>query len=188
MTEIIGDRDYLIRVIQYLDFRHQARFFITPRDFDILYRWWEKGIPFPLLFRCLDEVVERRRKRGKPVDRFSVFANEVRKAYQSFLTMTSHEKRRGGDTDTDDAWKSFMDNLPEVLESLRELLLRCSRGEPDAGNELESRLTEMFAGDEGMQARADQFLENLALPLRKIELRNRYCFNYLVRRYRIPIE
>ncbi len=82
-----ADYDYIIRLIQYLDRRHGIRFFITSRDFDVLYRWWEKRIPEGLVRECLDRVVERGRRSSRPLSRFAQFSNEVRRGYDSFLAL-----------------------------------------------------------------------------------------------------
>ncbi len=55
------DFDYIIRIIQFLDLHHGIRFFISSKDFDILYRWWEKRIPAAVIRESLDRVVERSR-------------------------------------------------------------------------------------------------------------------------------
>ena len=54
------DYDYIIKVIQYLDRQFAIRFFISSKDFDVLYRWWEKRIPFAVVSEALRRVVERR--------------------------------------------------------------------------------------------------------------------------------
>ena len=87
------DFDYIIKIIQYLDRQFAIRFFISSKDFDVLYRWWEKRIPFAVVSESLRRVVERRLAKGRTVTSFSVFSRDVRLDYQSFMTLTVGSER-----------------------------------------------------------------------------------------------
>jgi len=67
----LSDYDYIIRVIQFLDERYGIRFFISTRDFDVLYHWWEKRIPIEIVEQSLAAVVDRFRKRESHSARWS---------------------------------------------------------------------------------------------------------------------
>ncbi|MCU0235666.1 MAG: hypothetical protein MUC72_01105 [Acidobacteria bacterium] len=184
-----GDYDYIIRMIQYLDRRHGIRFFIGSRDFDVLYRWWEKGIPDAVIRDALDRVVERNRRRGKPLRRFSAFSYEVRKSHRSFLALDVG-RARPEPADAHAGLEAFLENLPPALEFLRddlsERFQRLKRGEEAASGPLEEKLLARFSADGELNAKSAWFLKNLAPPLRRPEIERRYRLNYLWGKYGIP--
>jgi hypothetical protein len=183
------DYGYIIRLIQYLDRRHGIRFFIGSRDFDVLYRWWEKGIPDAVIRAALDRVVERNRLRGKPLRRFSAFSHEVRKSHQSFLALDVG-RARPEPADAHAGLEAFLETLPPDLEFLRddfsERFQRLKRGEETAPGPLEEKLLARFSADGELNAKTAWFLKNLAPPLRRPEIERRYRLNYLWGKYGIP--
>jgi hypothetical protein len=184
-----ADYDYIIRIIQYLDMRHNIRFFITSKDFDVLYRWWEKDIPEMVLHESLDRVVERGRRRRKPPERFSAFSYEVRKNYQSFLQLGIGGRRRE-DADPHAAFAEFLAHLPAQLEFVRNDLavlfaMRRLGEAPDPGL-LEEKLLTRFRDDDELNAKAAWFLNNLAATLRRPDIERRYRLNYLWGKFGIP--
>jgi len=183
------DFDYIIRVIQYLDRRHGIRFFIDSRDFDVLYRWWEKGIPDAVLREAIDRVVERRRRRARPLERFSAFSYEVRKNHQSFLSLDVG-RARPEPVDPHAALGAFLENIPPELEFLRAdlcgLFQKLRGGETPVPGELEEKLLDRFRDDGEFNAKTAWFLKNLAPPLRRPEIERRYRLNYLWGKYGIP--
>ncbi len=190
MTRGCGsDYDYIIRLIQYLDVRHNIRFFITSKDFDVLYRWWEKDIPESLLRESLDRVVERGRRRQSLPERFSAFSYEVRKNHQSFLQLGSGSRRQEA-ADPHAEFAEFLAKLPVELEFARDdfaaLFAKRRQGEmPDSGP-LEDRLLARFRDDDELNAKAAWFLKNLATALRRPEIERRYRLNYLWGKFGIP--
>lgn len=184
-----GDHDYVIRVIQYLDARHHIRFFITSKDFDVLYRWWEKGIPQAVIREAIDRVVERGRRRQRPPARFSSFGYEVRKGYQSFLSLEAGG-RRPEPQDPFAAVDRFLAQLPPGLEfaaaDLSALFAARRRGEAGGSAPLEEKLLERFRDDGELNAKTDWFLRNLAPALRRPEIERRYRLNYLWGKFGIP--
>lgn len=184
-----GDYDYIIRVILYLERRHGIRFFIGSRDFDVLYRWWEKGVPDAVIRDSIDRVVERSRRRSQPLERFSAFSYEVRKNHQSFLALDIG-RTRPEPADAHAGQATFLEKLPPALEFLRddlaELFRKLKLGEaPDPGL-LEEKLLDRFRDDAELLAKTAWFLKNLAPPLRRPEIERRYRLNYLWGKYGIP--
>jgi len=184
-----GDYDYIIRVIAYLDRRHGIHFFIDSRDFDVLYRWWEKGIPDAVIRDSLDRVVERNRRRQKPLARFSAFSYEVRKNYQSFLSLDIGGER----PEPADAYAGlgdFLAKLPAALEFLRADFVDCfqrlRQKEAPFPGPLEEKLLARFQDDGELNAKTDWFLKNLAPALRRPEIERRYRLNYLMGKFGIP--
>jgi hypothetical protein len=189
MDQAAGDYDFIIRVIQYLDLRYNIRFFIVSRDFDILYRWWEKRIPETVIRESLDRVVERRRRLGKPLDRMSVFSGEVRRQHQSFLSLGIGRQRTEPDEERD-AFAAFLADYPPALEFMRKDFEAYSRGllqgkAPDAGP-LREKLLARFQDDGELNAKTAWFLKNLEPQLRRPEIERTYRLNYLSGRFAIP--
>ena len=188
--EVAGsDYDYIIRVIQYLDRRHGIRFFIDSRDFDVLYHWWEKEIPEAVIREAIDRVVERNRRRAKPLERFSSFSYEVRKNHQSFLSLEVG-RARPEPVDAHGGLTAFLERLPAELEFLRAdfsgLFQQVRQGETPALGAFEEKLLDHFRADSEFNAKTAWFLKNLAPPLRRPEIERRYRLNYLWGKYGIP--
>lgn len=183
------DYDYIIRVIQYLDRRHGLHFFIGSRDFDLLYHWWEKGIPDAVIRDSLDRVVERNRRRQKPLAHFSAFSYEVRKNHQSFLALDVG-RQRPEPKDPHAGAAEFLAKLPAALEPLRDDLCerfqRLRQGDAAVPGALEEKLLACFQNDGELNAKTAWFLKNLAPPLRRPQIERRYRLNYLCGRFAIP--
>lgn len=184
-----GDFDYIIRIIQYLDQHHGIRFFISSKDFDILYRWWGKRIPAAVIRESLDRVVERSRSRPKPLVHFSVFANEVRKNYQSFLDLNIGRERIESADEHDDIRK-FLSRFPPALEFMRgdfEILFsRLLQGGKVEAGPLQEKLLAHFKDDGELTAKSAWFLQNLSPHLRRPEIERKYRLNYLSGKFAIP--
>ncbi|HSQ35969.1 MAG TPA: hypothetical protein VLQ89_08260 [Candidatus Binatia bacterium] len=183
------DYDYIIRIIQYLDRQFAIRFFISSKDFDVLYHWWEKRIPFAVVSGSLQRVVERRRARGKPVASFSVFSRDVRLDYQSFMTLNIGGARSEAG-DGHGGIKAFLSHLPDALcflkDDLEKLGADAVQGRaPDAGP-LHEKLLEHFKEDAELNAKCAWFLKNLAPDLRRPEIEKKYRLNYLLHKFAVP--
>jgi hypothetical protein len=184
-----GDYDYIIRIIQYLDQRHGVHFFISSRDFDILYHWWEKRIPEPVVREALDRVVERHRCQRKPLARFSVFSSEVRRDFRSFLALDVG-RQRSEPEDEHAEIKKFLAQFPAALDFMKADLAgffaKLFRGEaPDAGP-LQEKLLARFQDDGELNAKTAWFLKNISPSMRKPEIERKYRLNYLLGRFAIP--
>jgi hypothetical protein len=176
MTAANDDYDYIIRIIQFLDRQFAIRFFVSSKDFDVLYRWWEKRIPFTVVSAALSRVVERRLLRNKPVASFSVFSRDVRLDYQSFLSLNIGRERTEKQGERNEI-ETFLNNFPEALDFLKAdfALLdaeRLKNNTVDAGPVHEKLLR--------------HFLKNLALDLRRPEIEKKYRLNYLLHKFSIP--
>jgi len=183
------DFDYIIRIIQYLDQRYNIRFFISSRDFDVLYRWWEKRIPAAVIRESLDRVVERSRSRQKPLAHFAVYSNEVRKNYQSFLDLNIG-RERSEPADEHDEIRKFLAQFPPALEFMRSdfetLFSRLLQGGDTDARPLQEKLLAHFMNDNELNAKGAWFLQNLSPHLRRPEIERKYRLNYLAGKFAIP--
>lgn len=186
---VAGDYDYIIRIIQYLDQRHGVHFFIGSRDFDILYRWWEKRIPEPVIRAALDRVVERHRLQRKPLTRFSVFSSEVRRDFRSFLSLDIG-RQRSEPPDEHAEIKRFLAQFPPPLEFMQEefagYFAGVMRGEAPDAAPLQEKLLARFRDDGELNAKAAWFLKNISPSMRKPEIERKYRLNYLSGKFAIP--
>ena len=159
MTRDAGgeDFDYIIRIIQYLDQRYGIRFFISSKDFDVLYRWWEKRIPATVVREALDRVVARSRSRQKTPAHFTAFSNEVRKNYQSFLDLNIGRERPEAD-DEHAGIRKFMEHFPAELEFMRsdfeDYFSRLLQGGEADANLLKEKLLARFLDDNELNAKS----------------------------------
>ena len=207
MITVNDDYDYIIRVIQYLDRQFAIRFFISSKDFDVLYRWWEKRIPFAVVSESLRRVVERRLLKKKPVISFSVFSHEVRLNYQSFLSLNVG-RERSEPQDEHSEIKMFLSKLPAALDFLKNDFARLSaecmqndaalRGQTDQFRQDRRKIGTADAGpvyeklllhcqnDIELNAKCEWFLKNLAPDLRRPEIEKKYRLNYLLHKFAIP--
>jgi hypothetical protein len=189
MTAANDDYDYIIRIIQFLDRQFAIRFFVSSKDFDVLYRWWEKRIPFTVVSAALSRVVERRLLRNKPVASFSVFSRDVRLDYQSFLSLNIGRERTEKQGERNEI-KTFLNNFPEALDFLKAdfALLdaeRLQNNTVDPGP-VHEKLLRHFRDDVELNAKCAWFLKNLALDLRRPEIEKKYRLNYLLHKFSIP--
>jgi len=186
----LSDYDYIIRVIQFLDERYGIRLFISTRDFDVLYHWWEKRIPIEIVEQSLAAVVDRFRKRGKPLRQMESFAYEVRKNYRGFLTMETSQSRRLDETEPLALFRRFLEDFPEEIEILkpdfRKWLQQMAAGKPFDPDPLYEKLLALFQGDGELNSKVRFFIRNLAPELRKPEMERKYRLNYLLNRFRVP--
>jgi len=184
-----ADYDYIIRIIQYLDRRHGIHFFISSRDFDTLYHWWEKRIPEPLIRAALDRVVERRRSQQKPLEHFSAFSNEVRRDYRSFLSLDIGRERSEPAEEFSEI-KKFLAHFPPQLDFVKEdfacVCAQVMRGEAPDFRPLQEKLLAHFLDDGELNAKTAWFLKNISPSMCKPEIERKYRLNYLAGRFAIP--
>lgn len=180
---------YMIRIIQFLDSQFSIRFFISSKDFDILYRWWEKRIPFAVVSQALRRVIERRSPLKPPITSFSVFSQEVRRDYRSFMTLNIG-RERGDRLPERDPVPEFLKRIPAALAFLKADFERLGAeyerdGRADPGP-LHEKLLDHFRDDDELNAKCDWFLKNLAPALRRPEIEATYRLNYLLHKFAVP--
>lgn len=185
------DYDYIIHIIWYLDFQFGIRFFITPRDFDLLHRWWEKRIPLELIRESLAVVVARRRAKSQSISGFANFNYEVKKKFKGFLELTVGEGDRAEATGVArDPVELFFQQFPPELESLRPRFQALRQQKADGVElsleEADDQLLELFVEDEELAMKARVFLSSLAPPLRNRKIERKYRLNFLKRKFKIP--
>lgn len=183
------DYGYIIKVIQYLDRQFNIHFFISSKDFDVLYRWWEKRIPFAVVSEALRRVVERRLLKKKPVISFAVFSHEVRLDYQSFLSLNVGRERSEPQAEPDEI-KAFLTEFPAALDFLKADFARLGAERMQNGAALRGpvheKLLRHFQDDSELNAKCAWFLKNLAPELRRPEIEKKYRLNYLLHKFAIP--
>ena len=189
MMAVNDDYDYIIKVIQYLDRQFNINFFISSKDFDVLYRWWEKRIPFAVVSEALRRVVECRLLKKKPIISFSVFSHEVRLNYQSFLSLNVG-RERSEPRDEHGEIKAFLTEFPAALDFLKVDFARLGaeymqNNVADAGP-IHEKLLRHFQDDAELNAKCAWFLKNIAPDLRRPEIEKKYRLNYLLHKFAIP--
>ncbi len=187
-----ADRAYVVRMIQFLGERHNLHPFITTREFDVLYHWWEKNVPAELAEEAITAVVDRARARGRALSGFSSFAAEVRKRHKALLSMQAGGGGRAEPVTEDEAVR-FMAEFPEELTSMRvefENYFVASRdgrtSSPADAEALRDKVLALFEEDGELNGRCEHFMANLAPPLRRPDIRRTYRLNFLWRRLHIP--
>lgn len=86
-TAVQEDKDFVIRVVQYLQNTCGIVFFITTTDFDTMYGWYEKRIPMRIIKESIARVIERWKKKDKTVKRLSSFKYEVDKSRRAAMEL-----------------------------------------------------------------------------------------------------
>lgn len=198
--------DFIIKVIQYLENSFKIHFFITPKDFDVLYRWYEKRIPLRVIEESIVAVVERWTQKNKKISSFSNFYYQVKKDFETFLQLQvgAESKSRladslAGDRENDDVyeyeyeyavWENFFKNFPGDLAALKEdferIFQQVKNKEKVEAAPVYEKLVDLFKDDETLKLKVAIFNRNLAPELRKPEIENRYRLNYLRSKYNIP--
>ncbi len=186
------DYDYIIKIIWYLDLQFGVRFFITPRDFDLLCRWREKRIPLEVIKESLANVVSRRRARTQPITGFANFNYEVKKNFKGFLELTVGEgDRSDSSSEAGDPVEFFFEGFPQALEPLRPVLENL-KAQREAGVEelsteaLDEGLLRLFAADGELAMKTAVFLNSLAPSLRNPKIERKYRLNYVKGKFKIP--
>lgn len=196
--------DFIIKVIQYLENTFNIHFFITPKDFDVLYRWYEKRIPPRVIEESIAAVVERWSQKNKKISSFSNFYYQVKKDFETFLQLHvgaesktrppilsgGVNKHENGNEYEYAARENFFKNFPGDLASLKKDFERIfqqvkSKEKVEAAPVYE-KLVDLFKEDETLKLKVAVFNRNLAPELRKPEIENRYRLNYLRSKYNIP--
>ncbi|HLP45128.1 MAG TPA: hypothetical protein VK186_22535 [Candidatus Deferrimicrobium sp.] len=194
--------DFVITLIQFLEDTFNIHFFITPKDFDVLYRWYEKRIPLHIIKESITAVVERWSRKNKKIAGFSNFYYQVKKDFESFLHLQVGAENQNTSPDflTGDivqeygyeyrAWGNFFKNFPTDLAVLKEdfeiIFQQVKNKEKIEPAPVYDKLVALFIGDETLNLKVAIFSRNLAPELRKPEIENRYRLNFLRSKYNIP--
>jgi hypothetical protein len=192
------DKDFVIEIIQYLQNKYEIIFFITPRDFDVLYNWWEKRIPLRIVKESVINVVDRWKEKGKDINSFANFSYEVKKNFKAFLQLSVGSENSENETQTPEEkdpfaeLNHFFNNYPDQLIPLKEEfdnIYRKIKNNESVDIELtrtHETLVNLFKDDNELNLKVRIFLDNLSPVLRKPEIEQRYRLNYLLNKYNIP--
>ena len=192
------DKDFVIEIIQYLQNKYEIIFFITPKDFDVLYNWWEKRIPLRIAKESITNVVERWQEKGKIITGFANFRYEVKKVFQAFLQLSVGSEKSEKEIQTPEEKdpfaeiNHFFNNYPPQLKPLEEefhdIYQKIKKNE-SVDVELtrtHETLVNLFKDDKELNLKVRIFLDNLSPVLRKPEIEQRYRLNYLINKFKIP--
>ena len=190
MKNFADDQDYIFKIIEYLLNKHNINFFITSKDFDILYSWWEKRIPQDLIKKSIDKVCKRRESRGKQIDSFMNFSYEVRKNLSYKLDLNINTDWVDKTSGPDDKHKKFFENFPESIKEMEDefRMLKDASEENRAGmlKSIYDKLISKYEDDDEMNIKTEIFMGNLPAPMKKPEIVLKFRINYLNRRFNIP--
>jgi hypothetical protein len=192
------DKDFVIEIIQYLQNKYEIIFFITPKDFDVLYNWWEKRIPLRIVKESITNVVERWKEKGKIITGFANFRYEVKKVFQAFLQLSVGSEKSEKEIQTPEEKdpfseiNHFFNNYPPPLNPLEEefhdIYQKIKKNE-SVDVELtrtHETFVNLFKDDKELNLKVRIFLDNLSPVLRKPEIEQRYRLNYLINKFKIP--
>jgi len=192
------DKDFVIEIIQYLQNKYEIIFFITPKDFDVLYRWWEKRIPLRIVKESITNVVERWKEKGKIITGFANFRYEVKKVFQAFIQLSVGSEKSEKETQTleeKDPFAEinhFFNNYPLQLNPLKEKFhdiyqkIKENKSVDVELTYIHETLANLFKDDKELNLKVRIFLDNLSPVLRKPEIEQRYRLNYLINKFKVP--
>jgi hypothetical protein len=192
------DKNFVIEIIQHLQNKYDIIFFITPRDFDVLYKWWEKRIPLRIVKESIINVVDRWKEKGKAINSFANFSYEVKKNFKAFLQLNVGSEKSENETQTPEEKdpfaeiNDFFNNYPLQLTPLKEefdnIYQKIKKNE-NVEVELtrtHETLVNLFKDDNELNLKVRIFLDNLSPVLRKPEIEQRYRLNYLINKFKVP--
>ncbi len=185
-----GDYDYIFEIINYLSDKHRINFFITSKDFDVLYGWWEKRIPLEIIKKSIDNVKRRWDSKQKTISGFSNFSYEVRKRNISRMELNVNMDVAEIQTENTDSISEFFENFPVALSDL-ESDMKEIPDIPESEREIfiekiYDKLIDRFSSDSELNLKTEVFLKNISEQLRKPEIIRRYKINFLKKRFKIP--
>lgn len=185
-----SDYDYIIRVIQYLEYKHGIALFITTRDFDVLYRWWEKRIPLEIIKESISIVARRRAEKKKKIASISSFYFEVKKNFKAFLELQvgdgDRQEKINRYEDIENFLKDFPEKLLELKSEFETIFLQLKAGNNYDLAPVYEKLLDLFVNDEELNLKVEIFINQLAPRLRNPEIKKKYRLNYLLNKFNIP--
>jgi len=188
----LNDYDFIIKIIQYLQNKMGIVFFITTKDFDVLYNWWEKRIPIEVIMQSILNVIKRWKKKDKTIYSFSNFTYEVRKNHHVFLQMNvgAENDESVEEEDAVDKFKSYIHNIPLALEPLKDdfvdILLKIKRSDKIQLLPFYDKLINLFKDDDELNSKVRIFSKSLPEHLQKPEIAAKYRLNYIINKFNIP--
>jgi hypothetical protein len=192
------DKDFVIEIIQYLQNKYEIIFFITPRDFDMLYNWWQKRIPLRIVKESIINVVDRWKEKGKVINSFANFSYEVKKNFKAFLQLSLGSEKSEDETQSPEEKdpfaeiNHFFNNYPLQLASMKDAfqdIYQKIKNNESVDHELtriHETLVNLFKDDNELNLKVRIFLDNLSPALRKPEIEQRYRLNYLINKFKVP--
>lgn len=186
----ISDYDFIIKIIQFLELKFGISFFITTMDFDTLYKWWEKRIPFKIIEESISNVINRWNLKKRKIYSFSNFSYEVRKNYKGFLELNVSVGKREEEKEEYDKIEKFFNNYPQELKKLKKEFENIHKKYKNKENididNIKEKLLSLFKENNELNLKTQIFLRSLAPALRKPEIEKRYRINYLLNKFKIP--
>ena len=190
LWQTAADYNYILNVIQYLEEKWGIFLFVSAKDFDVLYRWWEKQIPLKVVHDAINRVVTRWKQKGRDIKSFTNFSYEVKKMFQNYLELNVElvdcEETTPPFAELDDFLQKYPDQLLPLQELYQEIVAQIKAGKGVDLNGWQNRLLEQFVDDKELDLKVRLFLRNLAPELRNEAIAKQYRLNYLSNRFRIP--
>ncbi len=185
-----SDYEFIVKIIDYFESKCNISFFITSKDFDVLYKWWEKKIPLKTIEKSIIEVCRRWNLKKKQIYSFSNFEYEVKKNHKKNmeLNVNVHEdiEIRSVSERVDDFFRDFPKDLMPIKKIFENEVSKIKRGSGGDLNSVYSEMVLLFKNDNELKLRKKIFLKNLMPGLVNPELEKKFEINYLKKRYRIP--
>jgi len=188
--KFLGDHEYIFIIVDYLLQKHGISFFITSKDFDVLYGWWEKKIPIDLVKKSIDIVKKRRWKREKNIDSFLNFSYEVRKNLSNKMELSINKSSVENVVMQEERTEEFYNDFPIELKFVEKdfALLRELKGEQKVKSldRVYEIMINEFSDDEELNIKTEIFMSNLPETMRNSKIEKKFKINYLNRRFGIP--
>ncbi len=184
--------DYIIKTVRKASDLLHLNIFITPKDYDIIYRWWEKKISHSIIIESMQTVHARWCKKGKTITSYSSFNYEVKKNHKSALELQtgSHNEESSYATLNSDPVETFYNSFPADLEfcrsELHDLKNELDSGKIPDASDLNTKLLSHFSDNEKFTLECENFLNGLSPALRTDKIRERFLLNSIYSRYHIP--
>ncbi len=183
--ENISDYDYLINIMNYVNLYHGLNLKVSNKDFDTMYRWWEKRIPLKVVKKAIDIAIESKKNKIKS---FTGFNYRVRKEFELFLTFSlGDRKEEQTKANTESKIKQFLDNIPDIIRDLKPLFIQYYKDfNKEIKIKIENTLIERFENDNELNIKTKLFSNNLSKSIINDDLIKRFRVNYLINKLSIP--
>ncbi len=184
--------DYVLGLIEAASQNFGLRFFITSRDFDRLFRWWEKGIPEKLVLEAIGRVAARKRKKNESLKSFFSCDNEVKKLFAALreagVGQVSSPQPQAGML-RDEIGEFFKRPSPELSPFMEKFRLLADAA-PDCrsalSRELQEEILRAYENDLELQVQTEMFLRQLAPELQRPDLIRCFKIRFLHKKLGLP--